>query len=209
VRREHWDRKYAEALRLWSAEPNRFLVAEVTDIEPGRALDLACGEGQNSRWLAELGWRVTGVDFSEVAIAKARDRAAREQLDVEFVCTDLLEYEPERDAFDLVVVFYLQIPAIERRRVLGRAISALGFGGTFLLVGHDQTNLADGVGGPRDPDLLYTPDDIVAELPGLEIEKTERVLRDIADADRPAIDALVRARKTEIRSRGFRSRQDP
>ena len=209
MRREHWDRKYAEAVRLWSAEPNRFLVAEVTALEPGRALDLACGEGQNSRWLAELGWRVTGVDFSEVAIARASERAAREQLDVEFVCADLLEYEPERDAFDLVLVFYLQISAIERRRVLGRAVSALAAAGTFLLVGHDLTNLTDGVGGPHDPDLLYTPDDIVAELPGLEIEKAERVLRDVADADRPAIDALVRARKTEIRSRGFRSRQDP
>ena len=99
--------------------------------------------------------------------------------------------------FDLVLVFYLQILAIERREVLGRAISALALGGTFLFVGHDQTNLADGVGGPRDPDLLYTPDDIVSELPGLEIEKAERVLRDVADADRPAIDALVRAHKTQ------------
>lgn len=197
MQREDWDRRYADAELLWSAKPNRFLVAEVDDLAPGRALDLACGEGQNSCWLAELGWKVKGVDFSEVAIAKAQERAAREQLDVEFVCADLLEYEPDRDTFDLVLVFYLQIPAIERRRVLGRAVSALAFGGTFLLVGHDQTNLADGVGGPRDPDLLYTPDDIVADLPGLEIQKAERVLRDVADADRPAIDALVRARKTQ------------
>jgi SAM-dependent methyltransferase len=209
VRRDDWDRRYAEAGLLWSATPNRFLVAEAADLTPGRALDLACGEGRNAAWLAELGWKVTAVDFSDVAIVKAHDRAAREKLDVEFVCADLLEYEPERDAFDLVLVFYLQIPAIERRQVLGRAVSALAFEGTFLLVGHDQTNLTDGVGGPRDPDLLYTPDDIVADLAGLEIEKAERVLRDVADADRPAIDALVRARKTEIRSRGFPSRQRP
>ena len=197
MQREDWDLRYAEAGLLWSPTPNRFLVAEAADLTPGRALDLACGEGRNAAWLAELGWKVTGVDFSDVAIAKAQDRAAREKLDVEFVCADLLEYEPERDAFDLVLVFYLQIPTIERRRVFGRAVSALVLGGTFLLVGHDRTNLADGVGGPRDPDLLYTPDDIVAELPGLEIEKAERVLRDVADADRPAIDALVRARKTQ------------
>ena len=194
MRREHWDRKYAETELLWSAGPNRFLVAEAADLPPGRALDLACGEGRNGLWLAELGWQVTGVDFSEVAIAKARERAAGEQLDVELVCADLLEYAPEVDAFDLVLVFYLQIHALERRDVLGRAVSALRPGGTLLLVGHDLTNIADGVGGPQDPDLLCTPDDIVAELPGLEIEKAERVFRDVADADRPAIDALVRAR---------------
>jgi len=195
VRREHWNRKYAEAESLWSTTPNRFLVAETSHLEPGRALDLACGEGRNARWLATCGWTVTGIDFSDVAIARARELAARAHLAIEFVCTDLLDYEPEPDGFDLVLVLYLQIPAIERRVVLERAAAALRAGGTFLLVGHDLTNVTDGVGGPSDPDLLYTPDDIVAELGALEVEKAERVLRDVADAERPAIDALVRARR--------------
>jgi len=195
VRREAWDRKYAETERLWGRDPNRFLVTEVSDLPPGRALDLACGEGRNAIWLAELGWRTTGVDFSQVAIAKARERASQASLDVEFVCADLLDYEPERDAYDLVLLFYLQLPRDELRLVLERAAGALAAGGTFLLVGHDLVNITEGVGGPSDPAVLYTPDDIVAELPGLEIEKAERVLRDVADADRPAIDALVRARR--------------
>jgi len=195
VRREDWDHRYAEKELLWSAKPNRFLVAEVADLPPGRALDLACGEGRNAIWLAERSWRVTAVDFSEVAIAKARERAARDGVEVDLVCLDLLEYEPEPQAYDLVLVLYLQIAAQERRIVLSRAADALAPGGTFLLVGHDLVNLTEGVGGPSDPDVLYTPDDIVAELPGLEIEKAERVLRDVADADRAAIDALVRARR--------------
>ena len=209
MRRDDWDRKYAEKELLWSAKPNRVLVAEVAGLAPGRALDLACGEGRNAIWLAELGWRVAAVDFSEIAIAKGRERAARLGLDVDFVCADLLDFEPEPAAFDLVLVLYLQIPAEERRLVLARAADALAPGATFLLVGHDSTNLTDGVGGPREPSVLYTPDDIVAELGGLEIEKAERVLRDVEGAERPAIDALVRARKTGIRSRGFRSREDP
>ncbi len=193
MQREDWDRRYAEQELLWSAAPNRFLVAEVADLSPGRALDLACGEGRNALWLAELGWRVTAVDFSSVAIGKARDRAAREGREVAFICADLLDYEPPPAAYDLVLVLYLQLPADERRVVLLRAASAVAPAGTFLLVGHDLTNIADGVGGPSDPSVLYTPEDIVAELPGLEIEKAERVLRNVADAERPAIDALVRA----------------
>jgi len=94
-----------------------------------------------------------------------------------------------------VLVFYLQLPAAELRLVLERATGALAAGGTLLLVGHDLTNMTEGVGGPSDPSVLYTPDDIVSVLPRLEIEKAERVLRDVADADRPAIDALVRARR--------------
>ena len=95
MRREHWNRKYAEAESLWSTTPNRFLVAETSHLEPGRALDLACGEGRNARWLAARGWTVTGVDFSDVAIVRARELAAREHLAIEFVCADLLDYEPE------------------------------------------------------------------------------------------------------------------
>ena len=79
--------------------------------------------------------------------------------------------------------------------MLGRAAAAVAPGGTFLLVGHDSSNATDGVGGPSDPSVLYTPEDVVAELPGLEIEKAELVLRDVAGEERPAIDALVRARR--------------
>ena len=193
MQREDWDRRYAEVESLWSARPNRVLVADVEGLTPGRALDLACGEGRNAIWLAERGWDVTGVDFSQVAIAKARASAERAGVDVDFVCADLLDYEPARGAHDLVVVLFLQLPADERRRVLRRGADALAPGGTLLLVGHDLANLTEGTGGPSDPNVLYTPEDVVSELPGLEVEKAERILRDVDGADRPAIDALVRA----------------
>jgi 2-polyprenyl-3-methyl-5-hydroxy-6-metoxy-1,4-benzoquinol methylase len=195
VRREDWDARYAAVENLWAMKPNRFLVSEVAELAPGRALDLACGEGQNAIWLATLGWDVTGVDYSEVAIAKARARAERDGVRVEFACMDLLEYEPATGAFDLVLVLYLHISASGRRQVLARASAALAPGGTFVLVGHDLTNLTDGVGGPSDPSLLCTPDEIAGELPGLEIVKAERVLRDVDGQERDAIDALVRARR--------------
>jgi SAM-dependent methyltransferase len=198
VQRDDWDRRYAEAEHLWSAKPNRFLVAEVEGLQPGRALDLACGEGQNAIWLAGLGWKVVGVDYSEVAIAKARARAARDGVDLEYVAADLLEYESEPAAYALVLVLYLHLPAEERRRVLAQASQALAPGGTLVLVGHDLVNVTEGVGGPSDTSILYTPDEIVKELPGLIVERAERVLRDVTGEDRPAIDALVRARRQHV-----------
>ena len=195
MQREDWDRRYAAVENLWATRPNRFLVAEVAEISPGRALDLACGEGQNAIWLASLGWDVVGVDYSEVAIAKARARAERDGVEAEFVCADLVGYTPDPQTFDLVLVLYLHIPADQRRRVLERAAAAVAPGGTFVFVGHDVTNMTEGVGGPSDPRILCTPEEIAAELPGLEIEKAERVLRDVDGEERDAIDALVRARR--------------
>lgn len=194
MKREDWDRRYAAADSLWSRKPNRWLVAETEALPPGRALDLACGEGQNAIWLAERGWRVTAVDYSSVAVERGRRRAADAGVEVDLVCADLLEYEPEAGAFDLVVVLFLHFTADERRHVLARAARALAPGGTFLLIGHHLANLTEGVGGPSDPGVLFTPNDIVADLPGLAVEKAERILRDVDGEDRPAIDALVRAR---------------
>jgi SAM-dependent methyltransferase len=197
MEREDWDRKHGEAGPLFGVEPNRFLVAEVDGLEPGRALDLACGAGRNAVWLAEQGWAVTGADFSEVALANARRLAAERAVEVEWVEADLREWEPARQAFDLVAVLYLQLPAEERQSVLARAAEAVAPGGTLLVVGHDLQNLNGGHGGPQDPRVLFTPDEIAAELPGLEVEKAERVLRpvDTEEGEVQAIDALVRARR--------------
>ena len=195
MKREDWNRRYAEPGLLWSAAPNRFLVSEVNELAPGRALDLACGEGRNAVWLAERGWNVVGVDYSDAALAKAAELAAERGVAVDLVNSDLLDYAPEQRAFDLVCVLYLQLPAAERRRILERAAGAVASGGAFLLVGHDLTNLEHGHGGPSDPEVLLTPEDVAAELPGLDVVKAERVLRPVEGASRPAIDALVRAHR--------------
>ncbi len=96
------------------------------------------------------------------------------------------------------VRLYLQLPAPERRTALARAAAAVRPGGTLLVVGHDLLNLTEGWGGPTQPDVLFTPDDVVAEIGDLRIEKALRVRRTVEepDAAREAIDALVRATRS-------------
>jgi 2-polyprenyl-3-methyl-5-hydroxy-6-metoxy-1,4-benzoquinol methylase len=195
VKSEDWNRKYAEKELVWSAAPNRFLVAEVAGLEPGRALDVACGEGRNAIWLAEQGWRVTGVDFSDVAVEKGRRIAERRGVEVDWRVEDVLAYEPEPAAYDLVILFYLQLVQDELRRVLERAAGAVAPGGTFLLVAHDTRNLTDGWGGPQDAAVLYRPEDVVPALDGLEVEKADAVLRPVEEESATAVDCLVRARR--------------
>src|SRR5215470_17474277 len=114
---------------------------------PGRALDLACGEGRHAVWLAGLFWEVRAVDWSDVAIAKGRQLAERHAVAVDWTVADLTSYVPEPEAADLVLVFYLQLPAEERTPILRKAAGAVAPGGTFLLVAHDLSNLEHGCGG--------------------------------------------------------------
>ena len=190
-----WDVRYAKAELEWGAEPNRFLVQEIEGLEPGRALDIAAGEGRNAIWVAARGWMVTAVDFSPVAIEKARRLAAERGVDVEWVVADVVDYAPGTEVFDLAVVFYLHLVASEMRKVLGRVAAALRRGGTLLIVGHDRANLTDGVGGPQDPAILLDAQVVASELEDLVIEKAERIMRRVEGTEREAIDTLVRARK--------------
>ena len=197
---QQWDERYSGTEFEWSTHPNQFAEAELTGLPPGRALDLAAGEGRNSVWLAGRGWRVTAVDFSRVGLEKGRKLSAARGVgehQVDWVVADLSEYEPAREAYELVLIAYLQVDAALRARVLAGAAAALVPGGTLLVIGHDLTNLTEGVGGPQDPGVLYTPEAITAELPGLRIVRAGRVRRTVErDGEQAtAVDTLVRAER--------------
>jgi SAM-dependent methyltransferase len=196
---EAWDRRYAGRELIWTSHANRFLVDETKALEPGRALDIACGEGRNAIWLAERGWRVTGVDFSKVGLEKARTLADERGVDARWIAADLVDFEPEPEAFELVLAFYLQVAAGQRRLILRSVVEGLAPAGVLLVVAHDSSNLEHGHGGPQDPAVLYTPSDVAADLDGtgLKIERAETVKRPVqtADGEQVALDALVRARR--------------
>ncbi len=197
MKAEEWDARYRASELIWGAGANRWVAQETADLPPGRALDLACGEGRNAIWLARRGWRVTAVDFSPVAIEKARTLSAGDEA-VEWVCADALTYRIGQPV-DLVLMIYLQLVSDGRREAMARAVAALAPGATLLVVGHDSANLTEGVGGPQDPAVLFTAQDIAADLaaldPAVVVDRADALLRPVDGADRPAIDALLRAHR--------------
>jgi SAM-dependent methyltransferase len=199
---EAWNRRYAGTELVWTAQPNRFLVSETANLTPGRALDVACGEGRNAVWLAEQGWRATGVEFSDVALGKARGLAEARAVEVDWVQADVVAHRPGERAFDLVVVFYLQLAEAARRPALRAAAGAVAVGGTLLVVAHDSSNLEHGHGGPQHPALLYTGADVVADIDGsgLVVERAGVVERPVETpgGERIALDALVRAQRPRV-----------
>ncbi|MFI8231277.1 class I SAM-dependent methyltransferase [Streptomyces sp. NPDC085900] len=193
-----WDQRYRGSELVWRAEPNRFVEEELRDLEPsGRAVDLAAGEGRNAVWLAERGWEVDAVDFSGVALEKAERLAAGRGVRLRTVRADLTTWTAPPATYGLALISYLHLPWPEMARVLTRAAVCVRAGGTLLLVGHDAANPARGHGGPQDPGVLYTPEQ-VADLwrPSADIVRSETVARPVTDAEgvgRTALDVLVRA----------------
>jgi SAM-dependent methyltransferase len=201
-----WNQRYEQSELVWSASANIWVQEVTQDLPAGRALDIAAGEGRNSLWLADRGWQVTAVDFSEVALQRARALAeehlgehARRLVTLE---ADVQTWVPEARSYDLVLVVYLHLPEQQRRSVMRAAAEAVAPGGTLLVVGHDLENLVSGHGGPQNPAVLYRPGDIVADIEPsqLVVVRHETVRRSVTDAQgQPveALDALVVARRPE------------
>lgn len=193
-----WDQRYAASDLVWSLEPNRFVVEQLSDLPPGRAIDVAAGEGRNSLWLAERGWQVDAVEFSEVGLDKLRSLADARGVEVTTVLADVTDGIPV-DPADLVLLAYLHLPRQSANRALRASAALVRPGGTLLVVAHARANLERGYGGPPDPDVLPTIDDLLDDLAetGLAIDRAGEVTRtvDTDEGPRDAIDLLLRARR--------------
>jgi SAM-dependent methyltransferase len=160
-RMELWDEKYQSVDQLFSGEPNGALVAEVSTMTPGRALDLGCGEGGDALWLARRGWRVTAIDISGTALARGAAAGADVADRVAWTQGDLTSMAPAAGAFDLVSAQYFPLPHQEGHAALRKLLDAVAPGGTLLFVGHDLAGLPADMS--PDPRGFYQP----AEVAGL------------------------------------------
>ena len=144
----------------------------------GRALDLACGAGRNSLFLARHGFEVTGLDISSEGLKRAAASAAREGLDVTWMRHDLDEGLPVSGPFDVVCLFRYVNPALIRQ--LPRLLAT---GGILMVEEHLATDQP--VAGPSNPAFCVQPGELRRLLPGLDVLHQEEGI--IADPDgRPA-----------------------
>ena len=168
VDEESWNKRYRVSDHIWSGHPNPQLVAEVTGLEPGRALDAGCGEGADAIWLAGQGWDVVATDISSVALDRATRHA--ESVDrqmatrIEWRRVDLFVDPPEPEAFDLVSAQFMQLPPDPRAQLFTALAVSTRAGGMLLVVGHHPSDMASGVPRPPTPDRFYTADDIAGLL---------------------------------------------
>ena len=156
---EYWEGVYA-APAEWPVDP--LLPQVVADLTPGTALDVGCGEGQNSWYLADQGWSVLGIDFAPTAIARARDGAPAE---ARFAVADARSWTPEAP-FDLVISTYAL--GSRRHEMLPMMANAVSPGGTAYIAEFDVST--------RDlwPDEdLVSVDELVGAFAGFHIERAE------------------------------------
>ncbi len=193
-----WEDRY-RAAPVWSGRANPQLVAEIAELGPGTALDVGCGEGGDALWLAELGWRVTAVDFSTVALARgaahAQERGLADRID--WVHADLRTWTPPEAAFDLVTAQYMHLPVADRKPLFDRLAAAVAPGGTLLIVGH-LVDAHDAAHHGHAPGMFFTAEEVAADLDRTSWEVLVTDTRKRPDdrvPGRPVEDAVLHARR--------------
>ena len=201
---DFWNERYRSKDRIWSGEPNRHLVAEVSGLAPGRALDVGSGEGADALWLAERGWRVTAVDISSVALDRAeshaRERSAQVRERVTWLRADVTRWSPPEPPFDLVTAQFMHMFPNPRARLFADLAAAVAPGGELLVVAHHPSDVAAGVPRPPIPELFYEGDAVTAALTEGEwdvlVDEARPGEQTLDDVTYTVHDLVVRARRS-------------
>ncbi len=167
--RAFWDERYGSAEKVWSGNPNPHLVACAADLAPGSALDVGCGEGADAIWLASLGWTVTAMDVSPIALERAARFAqaagAEIAARISWEEADIFTWDPAPRQFDLVTSQFMHLPSARRASFHGRMAAAVRAGGTLLIVGHHIADTHHAAGRTDIyPDVFFSGEEIAATL---------------------------------------------
>jgi 2-polyprenyl-3-methyl-5-hydroxy-6-metoxy-1,4-benzoquinol methylase len=148
-----------------------FLASQEKRFKRGdRVLDVGCGEGRNSVWLARLGCDVTGLDVSPFALAKAKRLAAGQGVAVQYVETDIRDWTWEPSRFDAVVCVFIQFAEPEQRaRLFDGFATTLKPGGLLVMQGYTPKQIEYKTGGPPRADHMYTMELLRNAFAGMEI----------------------------------------
>jgi 2-polyprenyl-3-methyl-5-hydroxy-6-metoxy-1,4-benzoquinol methylase len=167
-----WEQRYAAVTQLFGNQPSELLVAERDHLEPGcRALAIGDGEGRNGVWLAERGLRVTSIDLSKTAQRRAAQLAARRNVAVEFICSDIFEWSWPKEHFDVITCIFVHLPSAQRQRLFELIWDATRPGGLILIEAYHRKQAGQSEIGPRDPAMLIDETELQNQFAAAEILK--------------------------------------
>lgn len=169
--KEVWNNRYSDTEYVYGLKPNEFLKEEILNKKPGKILLLAEGEGRNAVYVAKLGWEVDAIDYSEEGRNKATMLSELEHVKINYEIKDLIEYIPKVNSYDAIGIFYMHLEPEKRRILFEHCINALKENGLILFECFEKEQLSYTSGGPKNPELLYSLEEIATAFIEMEFEK--------------------------------------
>jgi tellurite methyltransferase len=178
--RQRWDARYAGRVGLVAGEPNPFLQEHLALLPRSHALELAMGEGHEAIFLAQRGFLVTGVDISEIAVARALQMARRAGVSIDAQVMDLRTAALPSETYDVVICFYYL-----QRDLFPHIVRTLKPGGMVIYETYTKEQVRYGY--PTNPAYLLEPNELLKAFEPLRI----RLYRDLIVAGPKAVASVI------------------
>lgn len=188
---EKWNERFSEPGYAYGKEPNAFFKEEIDKLKPGRLLLVAEGEGRNAVYAARIGWQVDAFDFSQAAKDKAFQLAKEYNTSINYTVQDLNDFSPDDNSYDAAAIIYMHLPEELRAKVNRNIISSLRTGGKLILEVFEKDQIEKSSGGPKDPDLLYSLEDIVNDFSELDFQQLSKEVIDLNEGKYHTGEAVV------------------
>ncbi len=181
--RDKWNQRYAED-SYRKSNPVNLLSDWLPEVSVGRALDVACGAGRNSIFMAEAGFQVDAIDISREGLKDARKKAEQQGLVLNLIEHDLDEPYPFDTDYDLIVVlWYVNLELIMR---LSECLAPGGY-----LLCEEHLHSEQEVIGPGNPDFRVAPGALREAVSSLELLLYEESVEPIAEGGQVASARVV------------------
>jgi ubiquinone/menaquinone biosynthesis C-methylase UbiE len=179
---QFWNERFDKEEFIFGKDPNEYLVEQSQKyLKPGnKVLCIADGEGRNGVWLAKQQMQVIGFDASDVALAKAKQFAKDNQVEVDYTFSDTDSFAWDANTYDAVIGIFIQFAdPVMRERIFQKTYEALKLGGLFILQGYTPKQLVYKTGGPSLIEHFYTEElirDLAKDFEILELVSYEKEL---------------------------------
>lgn len=179
--KQFWDNRYSSGNYIYGTQPNRFFKEQIEQLEPGRILLPAEGEGRNAIYAVRNGWKVDAFDISKKGRKKALELAKRNHVTINYILSKYKDFEIRDKYYDAIALIYAHMHKSQRRQIHQKLIGGLKPDGHLILEAFSKDQIGNDSGGPKDLDMLYDLDELLEDFKGLQILHTDTLEIDLEE----------------------------
>lgn len=183
---DFWDERYSDRDFAYGEEPNTFFKNQLVQIDPGKILLPADGEGRNGVYAAMLGWDVDAFDISTSGKRKADYLSHKRGVKIDFQVGTLEEMHYAPESFDVIALIFAHFPLSIKETYHKEFLNLLKPGGLIVFEAFSKDHLEYNaknpkVGGPKNIDLLYSTEELENYFDVLETKMINKVETELSE----------------------------
>ncbi len=188
--KEHWNERYRDGFHHDKNSPTNLLEKWISDLPSGKALDVGCGAGRNSIFLAKQDYMVDAIDFSEEAIKRAKKKAGEANLEINWIRKDVMNHNFPKRNYDVIIIDFFH--PLDKLKEIKNSLKENG----YLLYEHHINTEDDIDHGPDNPKFRYDPNELLEKFQDFQILEYREGIETYENGEKSAIGRLV-ARKSK------------